>query len=186
MYANVPTKELLKIIDELCHNNCVDVNTKENLVTLTKTVIDQNYFQFQNTTHIQSEGLAMGAPTSSVLSEIYLQHLENFKIVNLLINHKVVGYFRYVDDILIVYNEDITNIDSLLHQFSNITSKLKFTVEKERDRKLNFLDITITRGEEKFTIDIYRKPTYTDIIIPESSCHPKELGWQLSDIYIIG
>jgi len=36
------------------------------------------------------------------------------------------------------------------------------------------LDITITRGIEKFTIDIHRKSTYTDTIIPEDSCHPKE------------
>jgi hypothetical protein len=36
------------------------------------------------------------------------------------------------------------------------------------------LDLTITRRIEKFTIDINRKPTYTDIIIPEDSCHPKE------------
>ena len=45
-------------------------------------------------------------------------------------SHNVVGYFRYVDDILIVYNEDITNNDTLLHQFNNLTPKLKFTIEK--------------------------------------------------------
>jgi hypothetical protein len=116
----------------------------------------------------------MGTPTSSVLSEIYLQYLENSIIENLLINYRVTGYFRYVHDILIVYNEDITNIDSLLHQFNNITPKLKFTIEKETEYKLHFLDITITRGVEKFIIDSHRKPTYTDIIIPEGSCHPKE------------
>jgi hypothetical protein len=174
MYTNIPRNELLNIIDKLCQNNYVDESIKKNLIMLTKTVIDQNYFQFLDTTYIQSEGLAMGAPTSSILSEVYLQHLENSKIVNLLISHNVIGYFRYVDDILIIYNEDITNIDSLLHQFNNITPELKFTIEKETDRKLHFLDITITRGIEKFTIDIHRKPMYTDIIIPEDSCHPKE------------
>jgi hypothetical protein len=116
----------------------------------------------------------MGALTSLILSEVYLQYLENSKIDNLLLSHNVVGYFRYVDDILIIYNEYITNIDILLHQFNNLTPKLNFTIEKETERKLHILDITITRGIEKFTIDIHRKPTYTDIIIPEDSCHPKE------------
>jgi len=106
--------------------------------------------------------------------EVCLQYLENSKIYNLLLNYSVVGYFRYVDDVLIFYNEDITNIDILLHQFNNLTPKLKFTIEKEPNRMINFLDITITRGIEKFTIDIHRKPTYTDITIPEVSCHPKE------------
>jgi hypothetical protein len=116
----------------------------------------------------------MGAPTLLVLSDVYLHYLENSKIYNLLLNHNVVGCFRYVDDILVVYNEDISNIDNLLHQFNNLTPKLKFTTEKETDRKIKFLDITITTGIEKFTIYIQRKPTYTGIITPEDSCHPKE------------
>ena len=116
----------------------------------------------------------MGAPTSSILSEFYLQYLENTRIFNLLINHKIEGYFRYVDDILIVYNERKTNIDQLLDQFNNVTPKTEFTIEKETEGKINFLDITITRDLDKLSIDIYRKPTYSDAIIPHDSCHPTE------------
>lgn len=114
MYTNIPTNELLTIIDMTCQNNYVDENMKKNIIKLSKTVIDQNYFQFQDLTYIQSEGLAMGAPTSSVLPEFYLQYLENFKIYSLLLDHNVEGYFRYVHDILIVYNENNTNIATLL------------------------------------------------------------------------
>jgi len=81
-------------------------------------------------TNIQSEGLAMEAPTSSILSELYLQYLENSKIFNLLLDHNVEGYFRYVDDMFIVYNESKTSIDNLLDPFNNLTPKLKFTLEK--------------------------------------------------------
>jgi hypothetical protein len=80
-----------------------------------------------------------------------------------------------VDDILIVYNEGNKNTDALLGHFSNLSSKLKFTIEKESDCKINFVDITISRGTNKFEINIQRKPTYTDTIIPIDSCHPKEL-----------
>jgi hypothetical protein len=110
------------------------VNIKQNIIKLTKTIIDQNYSQFLDTTYIRSEDLAMGAPTSSILSEVYLQYLENSKIFNLLLNHNVIGYFRYVDDILVVYNEDITNID-ILRQFNNLTPKLRFTIEKRNRQK---------------------------------------------------
>ena len=157
-----------------CQNSCVDENTKLALIKLTKTLLDQNYFRSENTTYLQPEGLAMGAPTSSVFSEFYLQHLENHKIYNLLLSHKVEGYFRYVDDILIVYNEDNTNIDILLDHFNNLTPKLKFTIEKENNRQINFMDVAISRETNKLGINIYRKPTYTDTIIPRDSCHPKE------------
>jgi hypothetical protein len=39
---------------------------------------------------------------------------------------------------------------------------------------INFLDLTIHREEENLKFAIYRIPTQTDIIIPNSSCHPKE------------
>jgi len=33
------------------------------------------------------------------------------------------------------------------------------------------MDLTIHRDVNSFSIDIYRKPTYTDSIIPIDSCH---------------
>ena len=55
-----------------------------------------------------------------------------------------------------------------------LSPKLEFTIEKEENQKINFLDITITRESGGFSIDIQRKPTYTDIIIPKDLCHPNE------------
>jgi len=116
----------------------------------------------------------MGAPTSSISSELYLQHLENTKIYDILTNHNIEGYFRYVDDILIVYNESKRDIDCIVECFKNLTPKLEFTLERETNRRINFLDITICREQNFFSVDIYRKPTSTDVIIPNDSCHPKE------------
>jgi len=58
------------------------------------TVIDQDYFHILGMTYIQSEGLAMGVPTSSILSEFYLQYLYKFKILNLLKDNKIEGNFN--------------------------------------------------------------------------------------------
>jgi hypothetical protein len=51
---------------------------------------------------------------------------------------------------------------------------IKFTIEKEPKEKINYLNITIQRKNERLEFSIYRKPTQTDIIIPNSSCHPPE------------
>jgi hypothetical protein len=66
----------------------------------------------------------MGAPFSALLSEIYLQHIEHNQILNLLIKHKVISFHRYVDDILIVYNTQHTNINNTLNEFNNIHRKI--------------------------------------------------------------
>jgi len=52
--------------------------------------------------YVQNEGLTMGTPTFSIFSEIYLQEIENIKFAELLLKHRLQGYFRYVDDILIM------------------------------------------------------------------------------------
>ena len=50
----------------------------------------------------------------------------------------------------------------------------KFTIEKEREYKINFLDITIEKEQDKINFDIYRKHTTTNSIFPCDSCHPTE------------
>ena len=109
--------------------------------------------------------------TSSVFSEIYLQYLENTTLSDILIQHNVLGYFRYVDDILIIYKEDHTDIHHVLNLFNNTTPTLSFTMETENNSNIDFLDITIYKTNE-LAFRIYRKPTATDHIISHDSNHP--------------
>jgi hypothetical protein len=41
----------------------------------------------------------MGAATSSIVSEIYLQYVEHTTLVDILNQSKILGYFRFVDDL---------------------------------------------------------------------------------------
>ena len=129
MCTNIPTDELLAIIEAACNNNEVEKDLKCDILKLLKVIIEQNYFQFMGKTYTQHDGLAMGAPTSSILSEFFLQHLENSKIYDILLNYNIVGYFQYVDDLLIIYNERKADIEELLYRFNDITTKLNFTIE---------------------------------------------------------
>jgi len=145
---------------------------KQELEKISHTIIKKNYFPFQNTLYIQEEGLMMGAPTLSIFSEIYLQHIENTDILDILVKYLIVGYFQYVDDI-IVQNKTTTNIFEVFNIFNNLTPTMKFTIEEEIDND-NILDITTLKEAENLSFDIYRKPTKTDTIIPNDSCHPLE------------
>jgi hypothetical protein len=70
--------------------------------------------------------------------------------------------------------ETHTNILDTLNDFSLIHPKVQCTVEVQDDNNLNYLDITIINSNNTFTFDIFRKPTTTNIIIPNDSCHPTE------------
>jgi hypothetical protein len=116
----------------------------------------------------------MGAPTSALFSEIHLQKIEHTKILRILKKHNIYNYFRYVDDILLIYDISTTNITEVLNQFNGITTSLQFTIEHGQNKQINFLDITTHRQQYEFEFDIYRKPTTTDHIIPNDSCHPRK------------
>jgi len=85
----------------MCGKHGISEELKHEIMNISQIIIKQNYSQFQNTLYIQEQGLAVVTPASSILSEIYLQHIENTIIPDILLKCHIVGYFRYVDDILI-------------------------------------------------------------------------------------
>jgi hypothetical protein len=48
----------------------------------------------------------MGAPTSAILAEIFMQHHEHNYIINILQKHHIIDYYRYVA----IYSLYITEI----------------------------------------------------------------------------
>jgi hypothetical protein len=70
----------------------------------------------------------MGAPTSALLAEIFMQHMEHNYIISTLTKHNILDYHRYVGGILIIYNEDHTDIDDTLKEFNSIHPNIKYTI----------------------------------------------------------
>jgi len=70
MYSNIQIKEMITALEKLCEVNNLEDKTKQDILKITRAIVEQNYFRFQDTIYVQNEGLAMGAPTSSVFSEI--------------------------------------------------------------------------------------------------------------------
>jgi hypothetical protein len=60
----------------------------------------------------------MGAPSSSILSEIFLQHIKHTHIPNIAMKHELVSYLRFVDDILLIFDSNISDIHSILTDFN--------------------------------------------------------------------
>jgi hypothetical protein len=86
---------------------------KRNNYYILDMILEQNYLQFNNQFFKQNEGIIMGAPTSAILGETFIQRLEHTIIYKILNRHQIIDYHRYVDYILIIYNEHYTNIENL-------------------------------------------------------------------------
>ena len=172
MYPNMSTNELIPIIEIMSLSNQLDAKTTNELIKIRHTVLEQNYFMFRKKNYSQTTGLAMGAPSSAILSEINLQHLENTKIFDIITKQNIIGYFSNVDDILVVYDQSSTDLHNVHKALNKLAPTIKFTLENETDGRINFLDFTIQNKESKLLFNLYRKPTATDVIIPKDSSHP--------------
>jgi hypothetical protein len=116
----------------------------------------------------------MGAPSSGIISEIFLQHIEHTHLPHLAQKYRLVNYVRYVDDILLIYDSQHTDLHSILHDFNSLHLNLHFIGEIEQYNTINYLDITIHKTLSNLKISVYRKPTFTDTIIPYTSNHPTQ------------
>jgi hypothetical protein len=138
MYSNIPTQEVINIIIDVANKNEIHRDIIKEMELIRKLIIKQNYFEQNSIFYQQSEGLAMGAPSSALLSETYIQHLEHNQILDLLTKHKIISYHRYVDDVLLVYNTLHTDINKTVIEFNNIHIKIQFTVKEEMNNQINF------------------------------------------------
>jgi hypothetical protein len=46
MYTNIPTKQVIEIITQVLNNQ--DVHPKQEIINMTRTVVDQNFFTFND------------------------------------------------------------------------------------------------------------------------------------------
>jgi len=106
MYSNIPVNDAIGILKQRLEENAsLPPEAINELINLVRVVAKQNYFQFNGKYFIQTEGLAMGSPLSSILAELYLNEFERKYIMNE--NNKyrqnIIYYFRYADDIICLY-----------------------------------------------------------------------------------
>jgi hypothetical protein len=77
--------------------------------------------------------MAMGSPTSAILAEILvcIQHMEHNQIYPIRIKPIIIEYYRYVDDIPIIYDQKKTNIAKTLIEINKKQINIKFVIEKK-------------------------------------------------------
>ena len=86
-------------------------------------------------------------------------------------NEPIILFKRYVDDIILISKENA--IDTVLKTFNSHHPSIKFTLEKEKNHKLHFLDLAITRIPDAHAkINWYRKPTFSGRYLNFLSHHP--------------
>ena len=77
-----------------------------------------------------------------------------------------------MDDSFVTFGSEL-DCDHFQQKLNLLHPALRFTVEKEQNNSLNFLDVLVEKESTGFLTSIYRKPTFTGQYIRRNSFSPK-------------
>jgi len=112
----------------------------------------------------------MGSPLSLVIAKLFMEDFEKKAIEQT--THKPVCWFRYVDDTFVIWPRGQEKLTESLNHLSRLQNKIQFTMEKEEEGHLAFLDIDIFRKTDgSLGHKIYQKPTHTSLYLHQNLHH---------------
>ncbi|XP_067205235.1 uncharacterized protein [Linepithema humile] len=168
LFTNVPSElAIAGIVNRwpIISNNTLF--SMEEFISAIRFVLSSTFFTFNNKIYKQTFGSPMGSPLSPILADIVMTDLELRAMENLEFSLPI--YVRYVDDILTMVPR--RHIEDVLRSFNSVHDRLRFTAEIGGDN-INFLDITLYRGNNQFMFNWYRKPTFSGRFLNFHSQHP--------------
>ena len=165
LFNNIPLQETICIAINLLFSHNPNLNiTRKELKKLFLFATSKSHFIFNSKFYNQIDGVAMGSPLAPVLANIFMGFHEA-KWLNEYNLNKPKFYLRYVDDILAAfdYEHDSLNFLSFLN---NRHPNIKFTIEKQNNHSIAFLDVFISGiNNQNLTRQTYHKSTYTGLLL---------------------
>ena len=142
----------------------------EVITDLLSFCLNTTQFVFEGTYYKQVFGTAMGSPVSAVIANLVMEDIEHRALTTAPVSPSF--WKRFVDDVISAVSQD--EIVVLLQHLNSIEPSIQFTVERETDGKLPFLDTCVQRTTDgKLETVVYRKPTHTDKYLSFNSHHPR-------------
>ena len=186
LFTNVPLEFTINIIVDHIYEQesrpAYDKKAFKKLLEMATTGI----FMYQDKYFRQKDGVTMGSPLGPTLANFCLAYFEG-KLLEDSFDKPAfpVLYLRYVDDIFCVFRSG-TSHEPFLSKLNDINPNLKFTSEIGPSQ-LSFLDTCIsvpTSDEESFTSKVFRKSTYTGLMLNVSAMCPQKWKFGLIQCFL--
>ena len=120
----------------------------------------------------------MCTPLGPTLTNVFLCHFKEQWMSDCPINYKPISYRRYVDNTFFLFSSELHKTKFLNYRNSK-HQNIKFTVEREENNSLAFLDIKIFCDGWKFKTSVYRKSTFSGVLTNFESFLPISYKYNL-------
>ena len=104
----------------------------------------------------------MGSPLGPTLANAFLCFYEKKWLEQCPEEFKPVYYRRYVDDIFVLFRSQ-DHLIKFRDYFNKCHPNMNFTFEQEKNGKLSFLDVDVSRDGNTFVTSVSRKPTFSGV-----------------------
>ena len=160
MYPSIPLDIIIQKAADLLYERHENKLSKESIKTLLEFCTKEITFSFADKLYQQNSGLAMGSPLAPILANLYFRDFETLRILSQNFPFKFKFYYRYMDDLFFVFNENY-NQEDITNYFNQQDQYLKFTIETESEDSLQFLDMQVVRKLGVLETRWYRKLSNT-------------------------
>ena len=172
LFPSVPPADVLGITRTLLQKNSLfPAIVKEDLLQGLEICLKQNYFEFNGSIFQDKDSLAIGSSLSPLAAEIFMDNLEQ-KIMSHPLSKLCKFWYRYVDDVFSCFLGTRRQLTTFLAYLNSLHPNIQFTLEIEENNRINFMDLSIQKINNRLQFGIYHKPTHTDMLIHNSSMHP--------------
>ena len=174
LYTMIPQVEgvlsLKKMLDYLKLKQVDGLNV-ETIIRLSRFVMQNNYFSYNNRFYHQIRGGAMGSPLTLTMANCYMFFFE--QSIRRQINNSNGLYLRYIDDIFLVINWPKRHLLKEIERWNTFDTNIK--LQANADFFTNFLDLSIENEEGQLITKVHHKPSYEPYYLPFSSVHPTHM-----------
>ena len=170
LFPNIPLKESIDLAADYVYSSDKKPPFSKDTFKKLLGFATGGIFSFNNRYYRQTDGVMMGSPLGPTLANLFLAHLERNWMNK---EFSPVLYRRYVDDIFCIFK---TESDAMkFFEFINQQHpNLRFTLENAKNNEMPFLDVNVIMKDHAFDTHIYRKSTYTGLLLNYNAVCPQQ------------
>ena len=164
LFTNIPLNETIQIVtNQLFKDHDTYLNyTKKQFTDLLELAVKDSPFLFNNKLFVQVDGVSMGCCLGPTLANTFLCFHETKWLNDCPLEFKPKFYKRYVDDTFLIF-DNAQHIPKFLSYLNAKHPNIEFTCDLETENSIPFLDVIVTRVENRLQTAVYRKPTFTGL-----------------------
>ena len=158
---------LRKMLDHLKLKQIGGLKT-ETIIRLSRFVMQNNYFSYEDKFYYQIRGGAMGSPLTLTMANCYMFFYERDIVKQ--INNSGGLYLRYIDDIFLAINWPVRHLMKQVDRWN----QFDFNIHLSANISFNadFLDLHMENQDGHLFTSVYHKPSHEPYYLPFYSVHP--------------